>query len=264
MKTILVPLSSSEKEINTLQYAIDFAERVSAKVYVIKVYSPNKVVGSIKTVGSLLEENSKKELKDLVLSVDRKNVEVIASSYPGALIDNIQLFLKKIDVDLIISPSNRISSDETIYIGKITGSIINNVDCPILVIPEGYVFENIATILMAIKSGIIKKENIFAPLRFLVDIFSAKLNLLQVITPKFSADDLQVNEELSALASSVKSSENATVFQGVLEHLHEVSPDLLCVIRRNKGFFLKLWDQNTVKKSDFESRLPLLVLRGIL
>ena len=72
MKTILVPLSSTEKEKNTLQYAIDFAERISAKVYVIKVYSPNKVSGSIKTVGSLLADNSNKELKELVLSVDRK------------------------------------------------------------------------------------------------------------------------------------------------------------------------------------------------
>ena len=264
MKAILVPLSSSEKEKNTLQYAIDFAERVSAKVYVIKVYSPNKVSGSIKTVGSLLEENANKELKELVLSVDRKNVEVIASSLPGALIDNIQLFRQKIDIDLIISPSNRISSDETIYIGKITGSIINNIDCPILVVPEGYVFKNISTIFMAIKSGTIKKENIFIPLRSLVENFNAKLNLLQVITPKLSIDEREVNKELSELASTIKSSENATVFQGVLEHLHEVSPDLLCVIRRNKGFFSKLWDQNTVKKSDFESRLPLLVLRGIL
>ena len=119
------------KRKNTLQYAIDFAEHVSATVYVIKVYSPNKVSGSIKTVRSLLEENSKKELKELVLSADRKNVEVVTSSLPGALIDNIQLFEQKINIDLIISPSNRISSYETRCIGKITGSIINNVDCPI-------------------------------------------------------------------------------------------------------------------------------------
>jgi hypothetical protein len=78
-----------------------------------------------------------------------------------------------------------------------------------------------------------------------------KLNLLQVITPKLSIDERDLNKELSELASPIKSSENATIFQGVLEHLHDISPDLICVIRRNKGFFLKLWDQNTVKKSDF-------------
>ena len=33
-------------------------------------------------------------------------------------------------------------------------------------------------------------------------------------------------------------------------------------LRRKKGFFSKLWDQNTVKKVDFESRVPLLVLKG--
>ena len=117
---------------------------------------------------------------------------------------------------------------------------------------------------MAIKSGIIKKEHIFKPLKSLVENFNAKLNLLQVITPKLSIDERDLYKELSKLASTIKSSENATIFPGALEHLHDVSPDLICVIRRNKGFFSKLWDQNTVKKSDFESRLLLLVFRGIL
>jgi hypothetical protein len=148
---------------------------VSAKVYVIKVYSPNKVSGSIKTVGSLLEENSNIELKELVLSVDIKNVEIVTSSLPGALIDNIQPFRQKI---IIISPPNRISSDETKYIGKLTGSVINNVDCPILVVPEGYIFKNISNIFMAIKSGIIRKEHIFKLLKSLVENFNAKIELI--------------------------------------------------------------------------------------
>jgi hypothetical protein len=115
---------------------------------------------------------------------------------------------------------------------------------------------------MAIKSGTIKRANVLNPLYFFLDLFKVKLNLLQVITPNLQPSELTLNKELSDLANSFKSSENATIFQGVLEHLHEVEPDLLCIIKRKKGFFSKLWDQNTVKKVDFESRVPLLVLKG--
>jgi hypothetical protein len=178
------------------------------------------------------------------------------------LIDSIHLILKKIDIDFIISTSNRIAKDETIYIGKITGSIIENIDCPILVVPENYTFKKINKVLMAIKSGTIKRDNVLYPLAFILDSFKAKLSLLQVITPKLRSDELTINKELSDLASSTKTNENATIFQGVLEHLHEVEPGLLCCIRRKKGFFSMLWDQNIVKKVDFESSVPLLVLKG--
>ena len=264
MKTILVPISSFENGLKTLQYAIDFAEHISAKIYVLKVYEANVVTGSIKTVGALLEETSKNELKELIKNVDKKNVEIVATTMKGSLVDSIHLFFANIDIDFIISTSNRIAKDETVYIGNITGSIIKNIDCPILVVPENYNFKKINKVLMAIKSGVIKRKDVLKPLSTILDLFHAKLSLLQVITPNLRTDQLAINPELSALASTQKSSENATVYQGVLEHLHEIEPDLICVIRRKKGFFSKIWSQNTINKVDFESRVPLLVLKGAL
>ena len=74
--------------------------------------------------------------------------------------------------------------------------------------------------------------------------------------------NLEFHTELAAITSGYKSSENATLFQGVLEHLNENNPDMICVFKRKRGFFKKLWEQTSVKKVDFESRLPLLVLKG--
>ena len=38
MKHILVPIGSTENSINTLQYAINFAEAINAKVFVMRAY----------------------------------------------------------------------------------------------------------------------------------------------------------------------------------------------------------------------------------
>jgi nucleotide-binding universal stress UspA family protein len=264
MKSILVPISSFENGLAPLTYAIDFAAQTNSKIYILKTYGPNLISGSIKTVGSLLEEEAKKEIKALVKAVDTKNVEIIATVVKGSLYENILAMSKSVTIDLIISASNRISKDETIFIGKITGSIIRQIDCPILVVPPNYVFQPIKSVLMAIKSGVIKREGILDPLISLLDSFQAKLDLLQVITPKFKDEDMQIDPKLQALVSNSTSTENATIYQGVLEHLNAHKPNMLCVIKRKRGFFSKLWEQDSIKKIDFESRIPLLILRGAM
>jgi hypothetical protein len=63
---------------------------------------------------------------------------------------------------------------------------------------------------------------------------------------------------------SYRLSENATVFQGIVEHFSEINPELLCVLRRkNKdGFFKKLLKQNEViTKKQFFTTKPLLILK---
>ena len=87
--------------------------------------------------------------------------------------------------------------------------------------------------------------------------------MLQVKTPNLKPEDLEINESLSNIVSELIMTNNATVFQGVLEFLHEENPDLICVIRRKRGFFKKLWEDDKVKKIDFDSNVPLLVLKGL-
>ena len=115
---------------------------------------------------------------------------------------------------------------------------------------------------MAVKSGMISKPEILTPLKYILSKFDSQLNVLRVITPFSIETDANLAPEIEALKSTFKTTENATVFQGVLEHLHAYNPDMICVIRRKRGFFSKLWQDDKVYKKDFESRVPLLILKG--
>ncbi len=64
MKNILVPIGSLENAVNTLQYAIDFAEKVNAKIYLVHIFSISKTADSIIRINSILERDSIKILKD--------------------------------------------------------------------------------------------------------------------------------------------------------------------------------------------------------
>ena len=83
-------------------------------------------------------------------------------------------------------------------------------------------------------------------------------------TPFHNEGDFEVNEELASLVDQTIYSESATTFQGVLENYKVSNPDLLCVVRRKRGFFTKIWENNTILKKDFNSsKLPVLVLSGL-
>jgi hypothetical protein len=129
-----------------------------------------------------------------------------------------------------------------------------------MIVPEGFVFEPIHNILMAMKSAIIKKENALESLKALKAKFECKIDLLLVKTPFHKEGDFDVNDELSALVDDITTTENATTFQGVLRHYESHNPNMLCVVRRKRGFFTKKWEKNVILKKDFSSSIPVLVL----
>jgi hypothetical protein len=86
---------------------------------------------------------------------------------------------------------------------------------------------------------------------------------LLVETPKFKPEDAELDDTLKSMIEKQINTRNETVYQGVLEYLHEEDPDVLCVVRRKRGFFSKLWENDRIKKIDFESVVPLLILKGL-
>lgn len=263
MKNLLVPLGSGGNAANTLQYAIDFAKDLEAKVYITQVYDSTRVAGALKNIDAILEEDSKKELHAVLESVDKKGVEIATVAMKGNIIDSIVSLAEHVEASLIVSSAKSISTDESLYLGKVSGSIVKDTSTPVLIVPSQYRYKPFKKILMAVKSGKIKSDVALNPLKDIIARFSSKLSLIQIITPRSTEEDRVINQELKSISSSFKTSENATVFQGVLEHLHEVEPDLLCVMRRQRGFFTRLWQEDAIKKKDFESRIPLLVLKGV-
>ncbi|MDH7446228.1 universal stress protein [Aquimarina sp. 2201CG14-23] len=264
MKNILVPLGLSENSVSIarLQYVINFAKELGGTVYAVQVFKELPRSSSLPSVNKTLKDISIATIEEKLDAVDKKGVDVIALPLEGDLLEAIPEFNLKHSIDLIVLGPESGNIKDPYFLGEISGSLVKKTEIPVLVVPENYIFKPISKILMAIKSGIIKKQSTLSPVKEILNTFSAEMKLLQVKTTEFLPEDAEFHKDLAKLISSFKSSENGTLFQGVLEHLNENDPDLLCVFRRRRGFFAKLWEENVVLKKDFESRIPLLVLKG--
>ncbi len=263
MKNILVPVGSSKNAISHLQYAVDFAQAFGAKLYIVQVYNVYTKAGTMIKIDHILERESKEFLDGLVEQINTKDVEVITKVLKGKLIDTLELAFSTADIDLLILEPRTTSEKDEVFLGKTTGKIVKQTEIPALIVPEGFVFKPMASILLALKSAVIKKENALKPLQDITAQFNAVVNLLLVKTPHYNEGDFVINEDILSLVSNTAKNENETTFKGVLEHRVAHTSDMLCVVRRKRGFFKKKWENNTILKQDFHSEIPLLVLSGL-
>ena len=262
MKHILVPIGSSENAQNTLQYAISLAATFDAKVFVFRAYKSISVTGTMMKIDEFMDRETKLYLRSIVNSVDRQEVDIKIASAKGGVIESIQAIQNEVGIDLIVVGPKSNSIKDEVFLGNTSGSIVKQTEIPVLVVPEGYEFKPFKTALAAFKSGVLHKSGMLTPLKSIIDKYGTKANLLLVKTPDYKEQDLEIDPELKAIENTFAITENVTIFQGVLEHFQSNNPDLLCVFRRKRGFFQKLWAKNTVLKSEFHTTVPLLVLCG--
>lgn len=260
MKNILVPVGSSENSVSNLQYAIDLADEIKANVYVISVFKVFSKVGGLSKVNTILKEDSKDRLDDVLSRVDKKGVSVIAHPVEGEVLEGINRINKQIPIDLMVLPPRSNSIKEEVYLGKTSGKLLKRTNIPILVVPEGAKFKSPKTMLMAFKNGTFEHDSLLEAIGQFKNSFGTKVHVLHVETPETTEEMKVVTANLTAIQNSYTQVEAATTFQAVIEYFQQYNPDILCVIRRKRGFFKKLWEKNEIHKKEFHTSKPLLVL----
>lgn len=262
MKNILVPLGVSENAPHTLRYALDLAQQFQAQLYVMDAFSPRYSNTHILNAREAVNRNNAKRIKDLIASLGTASSEVQWVTYEGDLLQGIEALDDQVQLDLIVTGPMPNTQDTTIFLGPTAGRVVKKTQIPVLVVPEEAQYSTPKKVLFAFKRGRIKGERSLAPLKYLQDKFGFQLDLLLVKIPGQKRKEQQIDHEIIELSSQMTSSENATVYQGVLEHFHDVNPDMLVVFARKRGFFEKLIASDVVYKKDFFTKRPLLVLKN--
>ncbi|GGG38236.1 hypothetical protein GCM10011414_04480 [Croceivirga lutea] len=260
MNNILVPLGTSSNAHKTLQYAIDFAKDFGANIYVMEVFSFTTAAGNLGRAEEKVAMANKEHAKEIIKQVDTKGLDIKVATYNGEIIDGLNTLNEELAIDLVILSPRSNEVNEEMYLGRTSGKIVKKTNVPLLIVPKGTEYKPLKNILVAFKSGIVKRNKVLQPLTTIKNKFKAEIELLLVKTPGYSEEDLQINTALLDLSKNVSISENQTTYLGVLEHFHSKQPDMLCVFRRKRGFFKKLWEKSTISKSEFFAPVPVLVL----
>ena len=261
MKNILVPLGVSENAESTLTYAIELAKVTNSMLYVMDSFNPSFHNAHLLNAKQAVGNNNTKRIKELVQQIDNKNIDIQIVRYEGDVLSAIASLDQKVGLDLILSGPMPNADNEAVFLGPTAGKLVKKTDIPVLIVPEGFAFAAPKKALFAFKRGS-KGDKSLAPIHFFQKIFGIEMNLLLVKVPGQERKDRQIDHEIVELSNTMISTENGTVYQGVLEHFRTVEPDLLTVFARKRGFFAKLIETDVLLNKDFYTKTPLLVLKN--
>ena len=142
-RKILVPVDFSECSRLGLDYALGFAREFRARLVLFhSVVVHAYVLGdeyTARAVPDLIatqQDYAQDEMEKLLRSVSRKGREVESEIAFGSPVEQINDYVAKEDIDLIITSTHGRSGLRRVFIGSTAERIVRHATCPVLVVPN--------------------------------------------------------------------------------------------------------------------------------
>ncbi|MFA4918544.1 MAG: universal stress protein [Thermodesulfovibrionales bacterium] len=141
IKSILFPTDFSEGSAEALKYAVEFANRYGARLYVLHViYDIAKASGwyvphvSMDAIYKDIQEGAKKELDNFGVNElgGLKNIERIVQT--GVPYQEIMSCAVKNKIDMIIIGTHGRTGIDRILFGSTAAQVVRNAPCPVLTV----------------------------------------------------------------------------------------------------------------------------------
>jgi nucleotide-binding universal stress UspA family protein len=269
MKKILVPTDFSPVAENALAYAIEIASKFQSDILLYHVYRFRRKLD--------YDYNYPPDKQPFFKEVEAR-MEALASKYRPQMgangihletktEDNNVFFLfknkiPKHDIDLIVMGSKGATGLEKVIYGSVAATAIETSKVPVLVVPPDHHLHKFEEILLATDKIHVAEATLDSLLK-LAQGYGAKVTILRVKTPE-TADAENPHLLMEGIQTEfreipLKNSVNESINDYILKH----PIDLLCLIRRKKGFFESLFGTSVTEAQVYSSKVPLLVMPEI-
>lgn len=278
MKKILITTDFSENAWNAIFTALKIYAEVDCQFYLLHAYEPSplNLMGSksqqrLGVIYDSLSKYSVQELEEVLsyLKINHKNTKhhFTTLSKPGNIEDSVASAINENDIDLLIMGTQGATGAKEVFLGSNTVKVLNQIkNIPILVVPTGYNFQNLKSILFATDFSDSYKKNLFDPIIELSKIWNAGIEVVHVAI-EFNLNDNQdahkevLKERLSGFDIKFKNIpfEN-NISKSIDIYAKDKESSFLSILRHQHTFWEKVIGEAVVKKVAFHSKIPVLFL----
>ncbi|MCZ4319099.1 universal stress protein [Aequorivita viscosa] len=273
MKNILLPTDFSENSKNAIKYALKFFEGETCTFHILNTQKPSGYItaevlssepGSSVYEG-ILREN-KEKLKKMVTFCESFSEKENFTFVPKIDFDDIVAAVNQIvvqhKIDLIVMGTNGATGAKEIIFGSNTLKIIRNVYCPLIVIPEGYSFEKIDSVLLSLnyQNDVLKKT--FEVVLAIVKKHKAAVKILDIVEEDVEVSPQQnhVKEVFKDVICEDFKMMNIPIPLAVSAFVQLIPVQLHATVARRKSFIDRFIFGSDTSAINYSSRIPLLVL----
>ena len=272
MKTILVPTDFSSVSKNAINYAVELAKLTKSKIILFHVYYVPVVTTDVMVIPPMkeLEEGNMSVLKKIEKGIHKKfgkKIEIECKCKYGFPVDEINDFVNKNKVDLIVIGMHGASKIVEKLIGSTTTALIRKAKCPVLAIERHVRFKLIKKIAFACDYHSIPNTSILVPLKELTRIFKSHVNIIN-ITPegekmppvKKAIKGIRLEHALEDINHTYYFAENNDVLNGLNGFVKEKKMDMVVTIPRRHSLLKSIFNEPETKRIAFHTKVPLLAL----
>ena len=266
MKKILVPTDFSPVADNAIEHAIGIAAAFQSELYLYHVYSINKVDYNLNVPAEEQPVRKLCERKMRLTEMKYSNALTQQGLSVKTVVEDDTIFAlfkrkaKEHKISLIVMGSKGATGLKRVVFGSVAAAALEMAGVPVLVVPPGHTFRPLQNIVLAIDQQELSKEDLL-PLQKLATTFGAKVTLLYVKTGSANKSHEQIASCLAGVESTYR---EVPLVNSINESTNAFTKsqdcDLLCMVRRERGFFESFFKKSITEEQVYNSDIPLLVL----
>ena len=246
MKRILVPTDFSEQANYALEVAVALARKSKAAIKLLHVVEMVPGNTGISVTGEMTQqvtmdhvytlqllESTKKQMYQLIKSVEHEGIEVVQEVAVDRVISKIKDVIDKDKIDLVVMGSKGSSGLDEFLVGSNTEKVVRTSSCPVLTVKNRIPDFEINEIVLA---SDFKREisNAMEQFKAFQQLFGARMHLVYINTPGTFDSSTNISQKLEHVATKY-GLQNYTINiyndiieeDGILHFAEDINADLI-------------------------------------
>lgn len=278
MKRILLATDFSEISENAFVYASMMAQPLKAQVHVLHVYSlpdvRNQYVGTTEKVFDTVEKEKSElfnqevaKLKRLAESLKTTNVEYAFHLRRGDIVPEILRGVSETGSDILVMGTKGASGLREIFLGSITGKVINESTGLVLAIPGYARFDGrIDHVAMTTNYKPEDSQAFMAGLHF-AQLFDATYHCIHGDVSHGEDYTHLLENWIEGLSFTYRKVEFTTLdsnhlVEDLLEYAEKTGIDIMCMLSHRRSAFERIFQYSLSKNMLYHGKVPLLIIPG--
>lgn len=258
MKKILFPTDFSNASKIALDYAVQFALNIGAKIDVMTIYNlPVDITGSAfpHTIEPLIAEKkqeAEEHLKKVTSSYPTEVIGHLFAEYGIFIYQEVVDFSEKGNYDMILMGTRGETQGLDKILGNVTSHTMMQAKCPVLAIPPDCSFRPIQKIAFA-TDFVSPDKKALDDLNKIGSFLGASIHVVHIST--------QTEKENSGTSEDITIVQSDSIQHGIEKFIEEKNIDVLSLFIPKRRIWERLFHSSFSKKMTLQSKIPLLTFR---
>ena len=270
MKSILVPVDFSECSMNAVDYAGNLATAVGARINLIHTYTCPTSAAVMINLNEIVRKEAQKKMTDLVAKMkkDFPEIQIEGGVSAGYLELSAREISNQFNSDLIIMGTKGKTTLQSKIIGTMTQKILENVDTPLLVVPQTFDYLQVKSICISAMKLDKFPSKLNEVLSNLILAFDSEITILNLQDDIKDVDSgaamkqaLDLKESTPGTSQTLKIRQKTNIAEDVEKELKDGNHDMLAMIATRKNLLQSLFSTSQTMKMTGRTQLPLLIVK---